>query len=255
MLKFSPGNAKLGKAISKVEARRLGLAKRKIYSVSTRAGLACPHARTCRSQAIVNPVTGKVSIVDGKDTETRCFSASQEVLFKATRLQRDHNFEVLRQLGSSRKIRDRILADLPDNAGVIRINIAGDLFKQSLLDAWIGVAAERKDLFIYAYTKALPFWARRIEQLAETPNLLLTASEGGTRDDLIAKHDLRYARIVYSEAEARDLGLAIDHDDSLARDRRVKRFALLLHGVQPKGSKAAQAKQKLVELGIGGYTR
>jgi len=60
---------------------------------------------------------------------------------------------------------------------------------------------------------------------------------------LIAEHGLRSAKVVYSEAQAERMGLEIDHDDSHACDpaRANQDFALLIHGVQPKGSLAANA--------------
>jgi hypothetical protein len=83
-------------------------------------------------------------------------------------------------------------------------------------------------------------------------NFVLTASVGGKFDDLIDKHDLRSARVVFSEAEAESLGLAIDHDDSLAMTHGPS-FALLLHGSQPKGSEASDAWTKLRKEGKSGY--
>ena len=71
-------------------------------------------------------------------------------------------------------------------------------------------------------------------------NLVLTASYGGSRDELIDRHGLRYARVVHSEAEAEDLGLELDHDDSHAM-KPGPSFGLLIHGTQPAGSDAAWA--------------
>ena len=61
--------------------------------------------------------------------------------------------------------------------------------------------------------------------------------------------------MVYSEEEARDLGLCIDHDDSMAANPtwRDTDFALLLHWTQPKGSEAATALKAL--KGKGSYSR
>ena len=88
-------------------------------------------------------------------------------------------------------------------------------------------------------------------------NFVLTASYGGRYDYLIDDNtfNFRSAKVVFSEAEAEELGLEIDHDDSHAArpDLRNQSFALLIHGVQPKGSEAAKA---LVELkGKGSYRR
>ena len=60
---------------------------------------------------------------------------------------------------------------------------------------------------------------------------------------MIAEHELRSVKVVFSEAEAAKLGLEIDDDDTHASDptKRDNDFALLIHGVQPKGSEAAVA--------------
>jgi hypothetical protein len=55
------------------------------------------------------------------------------------------------------------------------------------------------------------------------------------------------ARVVYSEQEAADLGLEIDHDDEHAAFGK-KDFALLIHGTQPKGSAAGEALKQIKKL-------
>jgi hypothetical protein len=52
---------------------------------------------------------------------------------------------------------------------------------------------------------------------------------------------------VYSEEQADCLNLDIDHDDSHAADPELKHqdFALLIHGTQPKDTKAAEALKLL----------
>jgi hypothetical protein len=57
---------------------------------------------------------------------------------------------------------------------------------------------------------------------------------------------------VFSEQEASDLGLEIDHDDSHAADpsKVNKDFALLIHGIQPKGSDASEAIKTLKKDGV-----
>jgi hypothetical protein len=80
----------------------------------------------------------------------------------------------------------------------------------------------------------------------------LTASRGGREDHLIDQYNLREAVVVYSEAEAKKLGYEIDHDDSHAADptKRNQSFALLIHGIQPKGSKASESIKKLKADGV-----
>jgi hypothetical protein len=120
------------------------------------------------------------------------------------------------------------------------------------------VARARPGTTFYAYTKALPFWARRLAEVGTghdpgpVANFVLTASHGGTHDRLIGRHGLRSARVVLSEQEAADLGLEMDHDDWHAR-RHGPDFALLIHGPQPQGSAAAAAVAELRALGGQGY--
>ena len=81
----------------------------------------------------------------------------------------------------------------------------------------------------------------------------MVASYGGRYDHLIDLGDFpKYSKVVFSEKEAIRLGLEIDKDDSLCFGN--KPFALLLHGMQEKGSKAGEAlklikrKKKLVSV-------
>jgi hypothetical protein len=143
-----------------------------------------------------------------------------------------------------------ILESLSEYAGRVRVHVAGDFFSQDYFDSWMEVARQRPFTRFYAYTKALPFWVRR---LAEVPdNYVLTASYGGTHDHLIEDHQLRFARVVFTEQEASDLGLEIDHDDSRAMEPGPS-FALLIHGSQPAGTAASKAVTELKRVGEYGY--
>jgi hypothetical protein len=226
-LKFSKGNAKLGK---------------KVVTFSIRSGHDCPYAKDCLSKN----VNGKIQ--DGPHTLFRCFSASQEVVFPNVWRAREHNAKLVRACKTAGKMRDMILRDLPPKSDVVRIHVAGDFFSQMYFDAWMLVALDRPDILFYAYTKALPFWVARRGALPT--NFVLTASKGGRKDDLIAKYGLRYAQVVYSVEEANLLGLEIDSDDSHAM-KNGPSFALLIHGVQPAGSFAGAAKKAL--KGVGSY--
>ena len=94
-----------------------------------------------------------------------------------------------------------------------------------------------------------------MELVNSLPNVVLTASRGGRLDHMIAEHNLRAAVVVFSEQQAADMGLEIDHDDSHAArpSMRDQDFALLVHGTQPKGSDAATALKEL--KGKGSYSR
>ena len=68
----------------------------------------------------------------------------------------------------------------------------------------------------------------------------MVASYGGRYDHLIdTGYFTKYSKVVFSENEAVRLGLKIDKDDSLCFGN--KPFALLLHGMQKKGSEAGEA--------------
>ena len=238
-LKFSPGavNAKLAAL------------KGKVYTFSLPSGWTCPGAKDCLSKAVEKG--GKYHIEDGKHTKFRCFSASQEVVYTAVREQRQYNFDLLKPLKSSPMEMAILIGDsLPANATIVRIHVAGDFFNPDYMAAWIIVANLYPEITFYAYTKALNYWE---QFLGEIPtNFKLNASKGGKHDQLIEKHNLKYAEVVYSEEEAVQKGLDIDHDDSKAIYGTAS-FALLLHGVQPAGSIAAKALKEL--KGVGSYSK
>ena len=238
MLKFSnSGNAKL----------------KNIISFNIASGWSCPFADRCLSKA--DPVTGKIT--DGAKTEFRCFSASQESLYPAVRKQRMGNFEALRKMRTVEEMVTEINSALPKvkksgEGKVVRLHVAGDFFNQNYFDAWVEVAKKNSERTFYAYTKSLQYWVNRLGQIPS--NFKLNASVGGKQDNLIEMYGLKYATVVYSEAEAQSLGLEIDHDDSHAYAYDDS-FALLLHGTQPKGSKAAEAKRALAKAGWTGYQK
>ena len=209
-----------------------------VYTFSLPSGWSCPGAKDCHSKAVEKD--GKMSIKDGAHTLFRCFSATQEVVYRGVREQRQHNFGLIKAAlkRDGTHAASLIYASLPKNATVVRIHVGGDFFSKEYMKAWVQVAKQCPDVTFYAYTKSVHFW---VELLKEIPtNLKLNASKGGKHDDLIAKHNLKYAEVVYSEQEAIDKDLEIDHDDSHAF-LQDKPFALLIHGVQPAGSRAAEA--------------
>ena len=68
----------------------------------------------------------------------------------------------------------------------------------------------------------------------------MVASYGGRYDYLIDQgYFTKYSKVVFSEDEAKKLGLEIDVDDSLCF--QDKPFALLLHGLQEKNTASAEA--------------
>jgi len=247
MLRFSPANVKI-ESLGKIPAVASFLAnKRKVYSFDLLSGHACPFANECFSKAVVKD--GKRSIKDGPNTKFRCFSASQEVLFSGVYNLRSGNFEALKKMSLDQMV-GGITAAMPANAGIIRIHVGGDFFNQNYFDAWLMVASTRPDMLFYAYTKSLPYWVNRMAMIP--PNFVLTASRGGRMDKMIDENNLRQSVVVFSEQQAADMGLEIDHDDSHAANpaTRDKSFALLIHGTQPKGSEASEAIKTLKVNGV-----
>jgi hypothetical protein len=232
LLKFGKGNAKLDK---------------RIYTFSIPSGYTCPFAQDCLSKSDRN--TGKIK--DGKKTKFRCFSASQEALFKNVRQSRWNNFELLRNK-SIAEIKEIILSSLPKQAKLVRIHVGGDFFSQDYFDAWLKVAEANPDIIFYAYTKSLRYWTLRVKEIPD--NFRLTASYGGSEDHLIAEYGLRFAKVVFSEDEAKAVGLSIDHDDSHAIGNGPS-FALLIHGTQPAATPAAKALSTLKKAGNFGYNK
>lgn len=228
ILKFQQGNAKLGK---------------NIFTFSLPAGHSCPFASDCLSKA--DPLSGKLT--DGPDTKFRCFAASAEAIYPAVRQARWHNFELLREAKSLDNMAALIIASLPKKAYIIRVHVSGDFFNEQYFKAWIKVSKERPDILFYAYTKSLNYWVNNILEVPD--NFKLNASEGGKLDAQIAEHGLKFAKVVYSPEEAEALGLLIDHTDEAAY-KTSESFALLIHGQQPKGSKASAAIKDLKARGV-----
>lgn len=250
-MRFSKANNKLKKLYKLTDStlatwlnRKFGRSKAKIYSFDILSGVDCPFAMLCHSKAVVGD-DGRRSIKDGPHTEFRCFSASQEVLFNDVYNLRKANHDDIHSYENATDMANALCKALPSDAGVVRIHVSGDFFNPEYFKAWIIVAVRNPSILFYAYTKSLPYW---IENRHSVPsNLVLTASVGGRHDSLIHEHGLRYAQVVYSVEEAKSLGLEIDQDDSHASNPAIadQDFALLIHGVQPKGSDAAKALQIL----------
>ena len=241
-LKFAVNNSKLTDTVT----------------FSMPAGHSCPYAKDCRSCGIRNPRKRhdigdkrKFIIQDGPHTIFRCFVAIEEVMYKEVRNARWWNYLLVLNAITKGKsaVVELIERTLPKNDFRVRIDVSGDFFNQIYFDAWLQVARNNPDRLFYAYTKALPLWVKRINSIPN--NVKLTASYGGTHDHLIAKYNLKSAKVVTSVQEARMMGLPIDHDDSLAYSSD-KSFALLLHGQQPKGP-MAKAWYLLKKMGTAGY--
>ena len=237
LLKFGDPNSKLKKMI-----RKLGL---KLKTFTIPAGWTCPAAKDCLSKA--DRETGKIQ--DGPDTEFRCFMASAEARSPSLRNLVWHNLELLKEVlkldqeagfENCPHTTDLINRSLPEKFDIMRVHVGGDFFSKRYLQAWVDVARQNPDKVFYAYSKSLNFFL----EWALPSNLVLTASRGGKYDELIDVAGWKEAVVVYSEQEAIDKGLEIDHDDTHAAFGK-ENFALLIHGTQPAGSMASKALQLL----------
>ena len=247
MLEFSVANAKLTELYNVPELEVWLADGRKVYSLDLLSGWSCPAARDCKSKVretgeISKAGNPKVVLEDGPYTEFRCFSASQEVLLPNVYKRRKHNYDTLKDLHLNDMIH-RLNQDLPKNTGILRFHVGGDFFNSDYFFAALNLAMTHPDKLFYAYTKSLTYWIKYREWADKIDNFILTASRGGYHDHLIEEHNLRESVVVFSEDEAYERNLEIDHNDSHAAvpDWEFDDFALLIHGTQPKGTKAAEA--------------
>ena len=240
LLKFGEPNAKLKKMLKKLSL--------KLKTFTLPAGHTCPGANECLSRA--DRITGKIK--DGPNTLFRCFAASAEAVYPSLRKMVWHNFELIKATlkNGVNACADLICESLPKKFDILRVHVGGDYFSKQYLQAWIEVAKRNPTKIFYSYSKSLHFF----KQFALPENLVLTASRGGKYDDMIDLHGWKEALVVYSEQEAIDKGLEIDHDDTHAAFGQDN-FALLIHGTQPKGSVASVALSKLRKQGKGGYSK
>ncbi len=242
-MRFSKANTKL-KQLYDVELLEQYLEhNRKVYSFDLLSGHSCPFASECLSKVVT--IDNRRRIKDGPKTKFRCFSASQEAVFPSTYNLRKGNFDELRKLKEPEDMAYAICDAMPNDLGVGRVHVGGDFFSFKYFAAWCFVAIRNPGRLFYAYTKSLEYWLRLVDDIPA--NLVLTASRGGRLDHLIEEHSLRESKVVFSQSEADDLGLEIDHDDSHAAipGLRDESFALLIHGQQPKGSEASEAIKQL----------
>lgn len=240
MFKFSPANTKLKKLNEVYRLRKYNaMSGRKIYSFDMLSGWSCPGANECLCK--VKEVDGTRKVEDGKNTKFRCFSASQEALYDHVYKLRKNNFDFMRQLKSESYITEELLKVLPKNIGILRFNVAGDIFTENQFLAYCNLARENKETIFYGYTKSLRILTKLKDKMPS--NFRLLASMGGRYDSYISKYDLPYSQVVLDKKEAKRIGLPIDYDDSHAVFN--KSCALLIHGIQPKNSEASKALQLL----------
>jgi hypothetical protein len=232
ILYFGKGNAKLGGDVA---------------TFSIPAGYTCPGASDCLSKFDRK----KRKIVDGALQQHRCFAASMEAAFATVRNSTDRNWILLRTAKTVEVMTALIDNSMPPKYfNKIRVHVHGDYFSMDYMLSWLEAARRNPDRLFYSYTKSLHFLVKAKQTNMIPPNFVFTASRGGKFDNLIDEHNLREAVVVYHPDEASEMGLTIDHDDSLAMNPEISKFALLIHGTQKSGSRGAVAIKRLKKENI-----
>lgn len=237
ILKFSNGNKKLGSNIT-------------IFSLP--AGYSCPFAKSCLSKATKykdEKNNTRWKMVDGANTEVRCYAASEEARYPNVRKMRWYNYNLLRNCGNVESLVELISFSLQvklqrNMVGLVRIHESGDFFNEKYFLAWCEIARLYPNIHFYAYTKSLNYWFNNMGSVPN--NFVLTASYGSKLDHLIETEDVKSARIMFSYDEAIKRGLNIDTNDSIAMSTDKKPFGIMLHGTQPKTLKEANFAWKLL---------
>ncbi len=238
-LKFGIGNAKL---------------KNDIAIFDLPAGHSCTFAKDCAEK--VDRITGK--LIKNPNAKFRCFAATSELISSAARQKRWHNFDLIKTAKTENAMANLIIGSFnadekAKNVVKVRVHSSGDFFNEAYFKAWMKVAKAMPDELFYAYTKSFRYWVKNFKEVPE--NFHIIASRGSKDDFLIDLHNLKSVEIVYSEEEAVGKNLEIDHDDTHCYDRNCTKFALLIHGTQPKGSFSMSSVMKLRKEGIMGYQR
>ena len=226
------------------------------------AGYTCPFATVCKNfpakwegplkgGKFKKPSSWEKNVKAGPKAEMMCYAARAQGQYPGANVQAFKNLDLIKKMKTKEKIADLIVKSMKyhnlDNTDVLRIHEAGDFFNQEYFDAWVEVAKRLPKTLFYVYTVSLPYYMARKNSLPN--NFKVIASMDKNNEDFILDNDLRYSRVVNSTEEAKELGLPIDVDDSLAWGTDDN-FALIIHGGQPKGSEAAKALKKNRESGL-----
>ena len=225
--------------------------------MSLPAGYTCPQATICKNFAARTgkKFKGGRSLKSTKDTEFMCYAAREQAQYHTTAGKNAfNNLDLLRGVNKSDGIdgmANLIIGSLKyygfDKVPVFRIHEGGDFFSNDYMKAWVEVAKSIPGTTFYTHTTSLKFWLNNKSSIPR--NMKLIASLDKNNEDLIMSNNLRYARVVYSVEEAKELRLPIDYDDTIACCSDES-FALLIHGQQPAGSEASKALSKNKKEGI-----
>jgi hypothetical protein len=220
------------------------------------AGYTCPFAKQCKTLPakwkgtakqgkFEKPASWEKNYQLAKGAKYLCYAGRAQAQYPGANIQAFSNLKLLNKFKTSEGMANLIIKSLKfhglQNTDLFRIHEAGDFFSQEYFDAWLEVARKMPGTLFYAYTVSLPYWLNRKNQIPR--NFKLIASMDEDNEELINAEGIRYAKVVGSTEEARELGLRMDVDDMLAWGTDDS-FALPLHGSQPKGSEAAAIRKQ-----------
>ena len=230
-----------------------------IWHFSLPSGHSCPGAKNCYTKA--DKETGKITDLQTPDADGvtyRCYAAGMENRFPKVRASRWRNFDLLKEKKSTAEKTQLIVESVKavglNRGGTLRVHIGGDYYSQSYFNAWMKAASYFPNVVFYSYTKSINFLLEYISAHGGLPsNFVFTCSTGGKHDNLIPQTTVKSAKVFFSMEEAEALGLEIDHTDDFAISG-VDDFALVIHGMQPAGSKASKALSANRKKGFTGYS-
>lgn len=246
MLRASKPNSKLKKKLN-------------AYSFDLPAGHTCPGASLCFARSILDS-NNKVKIIDAPEgvsveswnkkngitpeNNIRCYAASGERMSPVRDLRyNNYNYLIENKDRYVEIISEMIEKIKPEKRKYFRLHSSGDFFSRSYYDAWLKVARKYPETIFYCYTKMAPFVLSTEKDIPD--NMRVTLSIGGKWDKEIQEYEkaknrkVKIARVVFTEEEAEKLNLEIDRTDELASTSN-RDFAILIHGQQPKGTRAVK---------------
>jgi hypothetical protein len=232
LLKFSTGNAKLGKRL--IFSIPAGIHVHVLVYVRLLLTVSLVRSLTCHSLMGLLQMSIVALLLCQRPGQTY-------------RDARWYNWDLLKEVMYSSDNQTSALTGLIELSiavqpvlDICRIHESGDFWTELYMRAWLNAARNHSDIKFYAYTKSLGMWLNLKQYIPS--NFYLTASVGGTLDTMIPGNldtFKRIAYVVYTEQQAEELGLEIDHDDEHCFGD--KPFALLVHSPQRAGSLASQA--------------
>lgn len=165
-----------------------------------------------------------------------CYASQGSYYMPHVQAAYEHNYQAVRAAGVS--LAALLLEDLAELGTVthVRLHDSGDFFSRHYVQRWMTVAARRPELTFYGYTKSLPL----IDFDALPPNVRLTQSMGGKRDDLI-DCSRSHSRIFPTGLERRAAGYANGNLDDLPVIIGETRIGLVYHGTRVMTPEQAHA--------------